>query len=73
MKGIFFKFKGGQPKNIFNTPKGYIACGTYQPDEGGLILLSTECRTIGELKEQAEYLKKMIDEAVIEAESCLPS
>jgi hypothetical protein len=73
MKGIFFKFKGGQPKDIFNTPKGYIACGFYQPDEEGLILISTECTTVAQLKEQADYLKSMIDAAVIESESCLPA
>lgn len=52
---------------------GGIACGFYQPDEEGLILISTECTTVAQLKEQADYLKSMIDAAVIESESCLPA
>ena len=73
MKPIIFKFKGGQPKEVFNTPHGNFAVGDRMKDEDGNILLSPDCRTIGELREQAEYLKKLIDEAVLSAEVQLPS
>jgi hypothetical protein len=72
MRPIYFLFKGGQPKDFLNTPHGHFAVGLKIGDADGNILLSPDCRTIGELREQAEYLKKLIDESVIEAEACLP-
>jgi hypothetical protein len=73
MKPIIFKFKGGQPKNVFNTPHGNFAVGDKMIDEEGNILLSPDCRTIGELRGRAEYLKKLIDDAVLVAEVQLPA
>ena len=72
MKTIYFKFKGGQPNDAFNTPRGNFALGDHWPD-GDDTLLSPECRTIGELRGRAMYLKNLIDEAVLSAEVNLPS
>ena len=68
MKSIIFQFKGGQPNNVFNTPHGHFAVGDNIPEKDGTILISPDCRTISQLREQAEYLKKLIDEAVVMAE-----
>ncbi|HEY4417438.1 MAG TPA: hypothetical protein VGO57_17230 [Verrucomicrobiae bacterium] len=73
MKAIYFKFKGGQPRDVFNTPVGHFAIGSKFPDGEGDLLISPECRTIGELRGRADYLKKLIDEAVLSAEVHLPA
>ena len=73
MKLIFFKFSGGQPQNFFNTPHGWLALGDHFNHEDGTALLSIECRTMDELRAQADYLKRLIDESVIDAEKNLPS
>jgi len=72
MKTIYFKFKGGQPNDAFNTPRGNFALGEHFGDSED-VLLSPECRTIGELRGRAMYLKNLIDEAVLSAEVNLPS
>ena len=72
MKTIFFKFSGGQPQNVFNTPHGWLALGDHAK-KYGTALLSVECRTMEELRAQADYLKRLIDESVVDAEKHLPS
>jgi len=73
MKSIIFKFEGGQPKEFSNTQHGRFALGDNAKDAEGNIFLSPDCRTIGELRGQAAYLKKLIDEAVLAAEVQLPA
>jgi hypothetical protein len=72
IKTIYFKFKGGQPNDAFNTPRGHFALGQNFGDSED-ILISPECRTIEELRGRAIYLKNLIDEAVLSAEVDLPS
>ena len=73
MNTIYFKFIGGQPNNVANTPVGHFAVGANRPiSVDGTILLSPECRHMSELKSQASRLKSLIDDAVIEAEKYLP-
>lgn len=73
MNTIYFKFMGGQPNDFSNTPVGYFAVGANRPiSEDGAILLSPECRHMAELRSQANRLKKLIDDAMIEAERYLP-
>jgi len=50
-----------------------LIVGVSISNEQGDISLSPECRTVEELRAQANYLKKQIDEAVIDAEKYLPS
>lgn len=75
MNTIDFKFGGGQPKDFSNTPRGWIAVGGGHAVDttDGTVLLSAECRTIGELRAQGERLKRLIDEAVARAEVYLPN
>ena len=72
---IYFKPGGGQPKGFFNTPHGWLVVGANHPgsDQDETIMLSAECRTIGELKAQGERLKGLIDEAIQDAEAYLPN
>lgn len=73
MNTIYFKFIGGQPKDVMNTPVGYFAVGANRPiGKDGTVLLSPECRHMAELRSEAKRLKDLIDEAVMDAEKYLP-
>ena len=69
MGTLQFKSGGGQIANFSNTPHGWIVAS----DADTTILLSSECRTMGELRARADYLKRLIDDAVVDAERNLPS
>jgi hypothetical protein len=73
MKPIVF-IGAGRTTSFSSSPRGWLAVGTAIHQEGvDGVLICPECRTMEELRAQAEYLKKKIDEAVIEAEAYLPS
>jgi hypothetical protein len=73
MKTIHFKFNGGDAKNFFKSPTGWLALGDHANHADGTPLLSPSAATSAELEEYADGLKRMIDNAVKAAKHKLPS
>ena len=51
---------------------GWLAVGDHVIQQDGTHLLSCQCVTSTEFEERAEYLKNLIDEAVVAAKRKLP-
>lgn len=64
MKKIYLKFKGKPGGGFHNQPRAWFALGDHAIDAEQTHLLSPSCCSLGEVEEQAAYLKGLIEGAV---------